>query len=323
MYKRASIKQLGGGYGLGFHWTTWNVDQNGVNIPFEEQVNNFDLNFFVNQAKELGAKHILLTNCHAHQYTACPNPYIDKLIPNRTCKRDLIGELAEALEKEDIKFIMYYHHGCDGAHQDPDWWKACGADDFFSDTFYKNYIDIVSYFGERYGKKIQAYWFDAGYGLFRRGYVPWEELTKAAKVGNPDRLVTYNSGVRTWGLYTPFQDYYAGETSTFRSQSTLIPCCDDLPHGEKTNTGLDWYAFAALHKWRIDPDNPDCAHWGIEKDTDDYKYEWDIPDSKKMAEMVKAYNAIGSTVTFNMLDYADGSIHPVDVKAIQEMRELL
>ncbi|MBQ7256180.1 MAG: alpha-L-fucosidase [Abditibacteriota bacterium] len=312
MYQRASIKQLGGGYGLGFHWTTWNVDQNGVDIPFEEQVNNFDLNFFINQAKELGASHVLVTNCHQYQFPAGPNPYIDKLIPNRTCKRDLMGELSEALAKEGIKFIMYYHHGCDGAHQDPDWWKACGAGDFYSDTFYKNYIDIVSYFGERYGKKIDAYWFDAGYGLFRRGVVPWEALSKAAKVGNPDRLITYNPGVRSWGLYTPYQDYYSGETHYF----------DDLPVGEKTNTGLDWYAFMALHKWVEDPDNPDCAQWGIDGTCYD-KQDWDISDSKKMAEFVKAYNAIGSTVTFNMLCYADGSIHPVDVKAIQEMRKYL
>ena len=310
-----SIKQLGGGYGLGFHWTTWNVTQEGLTIPFEERVNAFDVDKFVKQAKDLGAKHILLTNCHALQYSPCPNPYIDALIPNRTCKRDLIGELAEALHKEDMTFIMYYHHGCDGP-QDLVWWNACGANDFYSNTFYKNVINIISYFGERYGKLTDAYWFDAGYGYFRRGYVPWEEISNAARVGNPDRLITYNSGVHDWGSYTPFQDYYAGETNLKHLKT-------DLPHGEKTTTGLDWYAFVSLHKWLQSPDSKDCAQWGIEQDCYELDFNWDKPDPKEMADFVKAYNKIGSTVTFNMLCYADGSIHPVDKEAITNMRKYL
>ena len=65
MFKRNSIKQLGGGYGLGFHWTTWTADkEKGIPAPFEETVNKFDVDKFVKQAKDLGAKHILLTSCH-------------------------------------------------------------------------------------------------------------------------------------------------------------------------------------------------------------------------------------------------------------------
>ena len=312
MFKRNSIRQLGGGYGLGFHWTTWNVTQEGINIPFEEQVNNFDVDKFVRSAKNLGAKHVLITNCHALQYTPAPNPYIDALISNRTCKRDVIGELAEALRKEDMKFICYYHHGCDGP-QDPDWWNVCGGADYFSDIFYKNIINIISYIGERYGDKIDAFWFDAGYGYWRRGYVPWKELSEAARAGNPDRLITYNPGVKNYGSYTEYQDYYAGEVN--------YRCLECVPKEETVN-GMDWYSFMALHKWTENPDSMDCAQWGIDN-TCWNKKDWDKADPKDLAEYVKKFNAIGSTVTFNMLCYADGSILQDDADTINEMRKFL
>ena len=56
----------------------------------------------------------------------------------------------------------------------------------------------------RYGKKIAGYWFDDRYPL-----QPFEELYKATKVGNPDRIVSWNS----WILpkTTEFQEYYGGE----------------------------------------------------------------------------------------------------------------
>lgn len=313
MFNRNSITQLGGGYGLGFHWTTWNVNKEGKSIPFEEQVNNFNVDKFVKQAKDLGAKHILFTSCHQLQYVPCPNPYIDALIPNRTCKRDLIGELTESLQKENIKFICYYHHGCDGEHQDPIWWKACGAGDFYSNTFYKNIINIISYIGQRYGDKIDAFWFDAGYGLWRRGFVPWKDLSNAGRVGNPNRLITYNPGVRNFGSYTEFQDYYAGETN--------YQLFDYVPVGKKTITDLDWYAFASLHKWVVDPNVKECAQWGIDKTC--YNRKWDEPNPKEMADFVKAYNSIGSTVTFNMMCYNDGSIIEEDINAINNMKKYL
>lgn len=313
MVKRNSVIQLGGGYGLGFHWTTWNVNREGINLPFEEQVNNFNIDNFVRQAKTLGAKHILFTLTHEKQYFPCPNPVMDEIMPNRTCKRDLIGELAEALQKENIKFICYYHHGCDGEYQDPEWWKACGAGNYYSHTFYKNYINIISYIGKRYGKKINAFWFDAGYALWRRGFVPWKELSLAAREGNTDRLITYNPGVRNYGSYTEYQDYYAGETN--------YRLFDILPVGEKTNTGLDWYSFASLHKWVTDPNILDCAEWGI--DRNNYNTEWDRPDPEKMAEYVKAFNVIGSTVTFNMMIYSDGTIIKEDINAINKMKLFL
>jgi len=293
-------------YGLGFHWTTWNVDKDGNNLPFEEAVNNFDVEAFANQAQELGAGHVLLTSCHQLQHLPCPHPVIDEIMPNRTCKRDLIMEIADALLARDIKFMLYYHHGTDGELQDPEWWKATNAEDY--DTFYNNYFRILTYLGEKYKDKISAYWFDAGYGLTRRGDVPWEKMTEVAKAGYPNRPICYNSGILNFEKYTDFQDYWAGEMSVF----------DFLPEGDMTPSDLYWYAFIACH---IHPEWEGCGEWGIH--SENYKTVYEEPDHVAMAECVKAYNAHGGAVTFNMLCYQDGSIYAPDYNAMMKVKKLI
>ena len=118
-YERASFAPLRDTvYGIGFHWTTWTLPLEGEPVSFEEAVENFDVERFVEQAVAAGAGHVLITSTHQLHWLPAPNPEVDKVIAGRTCRRDLLMELADSLARAGIKLVLYYHHGTDGQQQD-------------------------------------------------------------------------------------------------------------------------------------------------------------------------------------------------------------
>lgn len=199
-------------YGVGVHWTAQTVPRNGQPLPFQKAVETFDVKKFVDAVVYAGADYLLFTAAHALQKLPAPNPVIDRLLPGRTCERDLIAELADGLAAKGKCLLVYYNHSCNHK-QDAAWEQAVGYHGLNKETFAKNLMGIVGWMGERYGDKIRAWWFDSPYSLDPRGphnslttdmtgfQFPWERFTVAAKLGFPARLVTYNPGVAKTFLY--------------------------------------------------------------------------------------------------------------------------
>ena len=201
-YKRANTDWLAKcRFGVGVHWTAQTVPRHGSPLPFQKAVDAFNVKKFVEQLTYAGADYLLFTAAHALQMLPAPNPVIDKILPGRTCKRDLIAELADALATKGMPLLVYYNHSCNGG-QDRPWEQAVGYHDKDKQRFAQNLMDIVGWMGERYKDKIKAWWFDSPYSLDRRGphnsvttdmtgfQFPWEKFTVAAKLGLPGRLVT-------------------------------------------------------------------------------------------------------------------------------------
>jgi hypothetical protein len=209
-------------FGIGIHWTAQTVPRNGPPKPFHKAAADFDLTGFMDAVEHAGADYVLFTSAHALQKLPAPNPVLDKILPGRTCERDLIGEMADALAAKQKHLLVYYNHSCN-VKQDAVWEQAVGYHAPDKNRFADNLMDIVSWMGDRYRDKIKAWWFDSPYSLDPRGphnsvttdmtgfQFPWERFTVAAKVGRPARLVTYNAGVNQTFLYTTHQDYWAGE----------------------------------------------------------------------------------------------------------------
>jgi alpha-L-fucosidase len=97
-----------------------------------------------------------------------PHPVIDKTLPGRTSKRDLIGELADALRAKGMPLLVYYNHSCNG-NDDPEWRKAVGYDGTDKSVLATNLIEIVAWMSKRYKDKIKTWWFDSPYSLDLRG----------------------------------------------------------------------------------------------------------------------------------------------------------
>jgi hypothetical protein len=215
-YVRASTDWLAKcRYGVGVHWTAQTVPRHGPPLSFQKAVDAFDVKRFVERLVYAGADHLLFTSTHALQMLPAPHPVIDKILPGRTCKRDLIAELADALAVKGMPLLVYYNHSCNGK-QDAAWEQTVGYHATNKTRFAQNLLEIIGWMGDRYKDKIKAWWFDSPYSLDRRGphnsvttdmtgfQFPWERFTEAAKRGFPERLITYNAGVNeTFPLHEP------------------------------------------------------------------------------------------------------------------------
>ena len=84
-------------FGIGIHWTAHTVPRSGSAKPFQKAVADFDLKGFLAAVEYAGADYVLFTSTHALQMLPAPHPVLDKILPGRTCERDLIAELADGL----------------------------------------------------------------------------------------------------------------------------------------------------------------------------------------------------------------------------------
>ncbi|MCX6900887.1 MAG: alpha-L-fucosidase [Verrucomicrobia bacterium] len=295
-------------YGIGVHWTAQTVPRNGDLLSFQRAVDAFKLKEFVEQVRLAGANYVLFTAAHALQMLPAPHPVIDRILPGRTCKRDLIGELADALAVHGLPLIIYWNHSCNG-RDDPEWRKAVGYDGQDKTVLAKNLIAIVAWMGQRYSDKIKAWWFDSPYSLDPRGshnsvttdmtgfQFPWEQFTVAAKTGFPGRLVTYNAGVAQTYLYTTHQDYWAGELVNLKAPAT----------SRHLDNGLQWFGWTCL-------DHRGWVHT---------KRNTEIPkplySDEEVAAFVRVCNAHQAPMTFNVGIYQDGTMASASVEQLRRL----
>lgn len=309
-YQRASFAPLAETrFGVGLHWTTATVPREGHPVPYEQAVAEFDVPAFVEQVEAMNAGHVLFTSTHSRHTFPCPHPIVEEILPGRTCERDLLGDLAEALAEVGKPFIVYYNSGTHAG--DPEWRSASGADDD-PDRFFDNWSSIISHLGERYKERVVAWWFDGGYELNdigdRVGGTPWEALSRAAKAGYGERLICHNPGIENLHSYTECQDYWAGEVCRLNY----------IPRGDATPMGLPWYAFVS---WHGDSRKPRCGHWVMSEEN--RALDWLSPPAEAAAAFVRRFNAVGGAVTFNVFCYQDGSIYDSDMATMRDLGALL
>ena len=308
-YKRANTDWLAKcRYGVGVHWTAQVVPRHGSPLPFQKAVDAFDVKTFVDQLTYAGADYLLFTAAHALQMLPAPHPVIDKILPGRTCKRDLIEELADALAAKGMPLLVYYNHSCNGK-QDAQWERAVGYHDKDRQRFAQNLIDIVGWMGERYKGKIKAWWFDSPYSLDPRGphnsvttdmtgfQFPWEQFTVAAKLGFPGRLVTYNPGVAQTFLYTTHQDYWSGELVNLNAPAK----------SRYLSNGLQWFGWTCL-------EDRAWVH---------HRLNTEVPKPLYADEEIIAYvrtcNSHQAPMTFNVGIYQDGTMAQPSVEQLHRL----
>jgi hypothetical protein len=207
-------------YGLMTQYGTWGYPKTGPRKSLEDFANEFDVPAFVSKAKMTGAAYVIWSLTWWEYRMLAPIQAVDDIVGNgtRTSSRDLIGELATALDAEGIRFILYYHTGQDGhlGYNSTDWWTAQqwpdvefttrGSGD--RSTFFNNWVNVITEIGNRYGSKLDGFFFDDGIVYYP---APFERLGQAAKAGNPNRLVSYNPWIVA--RHTDFQEVEFGEGS--------------------------------------------------------------------------------------------------------------
>jgi len=308
-YERANTDWLAEcRFGIGIHWTAQTVPRHGSPVNFQKAVDAFDIDVFIAAVEFSGADYVLFTSAHALQMLPAPHLVLDRILPGRTSKRDLIGELADALAAKGKHFLVYYNHSCNH-QQDSAWENAVGYHAPNKERFARSIMDIVGHMGERYGEKIKAWWFDSPYSLDPRGphnsvttdlngfQFPWERFTVAAKVGHPARLVTYNAGVNRTFLYTTHQDYWAGEMVNL----------DSPAKGRYLDNGLQWFGWTCIEDRR-------WVHTKL-----DTPIPAPLYTDEQVFQFVRACNEHMSPMTFNVGIYQNGTLAPGSVEQLHRL----
>lgn len=310
-YKHANTDWMDGNFGISIHWTAQSVPLHGAPKTYEQAVADFDVPSFVKTLKEINAKHLIFITSHGKPNLPMPNPVLDMFLPGLTTSRDLLGELAEALEKAEIDLIVYYNHCC--ARKNIEWKRRIGYAEGNLDLFAARICMIVEYIARRYGKRIKGWWFDSCYELddscptekrvstdLNGWRFPWEALTEAAKTGNPNAAVAYNSGENRNHLYTSHQDYSAGEITDLSS----LPAG---PYDSFTQGDLHthrWFC-ADLKRWVHNVPETPFAHPRFE--------------DKELEAFLNSYLERGAMMTLNVEIDQDGILNPETLAQIRRL----
>jgi hypothetical protein len=222
-----------------FHAAKWGVfahygPQSG-HEGWNAQIDAFDAEGLAEELAACGAGYFFITISHGHGLYCCPNETYDRLLEvdadqSRCSTRDLISDIADALEPHGIRMMVYLPSGAPGG--DPyavkklKWiggqtlgWGIEGntvREGRRPIEFMRNWEAIISDYSRRWGKKVNGWWLDGCYWpehIYRHDDEPnYKSLAAAVKAGNPDSLVAFNGGLETPILtHSEYEDFTAGE----------------------------------------------------------------------------------------------------------------
>ena len=283
-------------YGVTFHWTPTSHPRRGPQKPFPEAVQNLDVESLARTVKESGAGYVIFTSTHAPHWFPAPIEAIEKILPGNTCKRDLIGDLADALNSQGVKLLLYYPGGRGYEDDAPGipWGKASGWTEDKS-IYFDNFCKIFTEIGERYGDKIAGYWFDfCPFNVSHR----FEPLYRAAKTGNPDRIIAWNSWINR--IPSDFQEFLSGEIAT-----------GIVDIDRSTLRGLQ------PHIWII-ADDEDWVH-----ETADTEIGPPHLETGELIDFVRRCAEGQIVVSMNIGIYQDGGIGPATLEQLKALRQAI
>lgn len=271
-------------FGLMFQWGEWEYPRHGPKKQWPAMINDFDIAKFVEMVASTKAGYVVWSATWATYYFPAPIKAIERILPGRTCKCDLIGELADALRDRGIQLIVYYHCG----HGDKEWWAKNWVSNDDKRLFFRNWINIMHEIGERYGDRLAGWMYDDDCVYYP---APYERLGEAAKAGFRERIISYNPWIIARG--TNFQDLQFGEG--FHGDASMsIGGTGIYPAGPYK--GLHAHGMFIL----------DGPGWGIHRaDT-----VIDAPRFSKEQAIDIALNATdrNQALSWNLLMYEDGSV---------------
>lgn len=175
--KETPRHQLGNAkLGLFVHYV-FGLTQAAPGKPPTQNVNTFadalDANGIAKIAKTMGAQYVVFTSYHWRMTVLFPSQVWGALFPDHVSKRDVIGALAQALNREHIHLVLYVHPDDRHDFTKPMIEKLIHAG-YCSPSFHggephdpkwnRLYYRLLNEIGQRYGKEIAGYWEDDGGG---------------------------------------------------------------------------------------------------------------------------------------------------------------
>jgi hypothetical protein len=211
----------------------WLAEQNQLDPittteQWNELVDNFDCEGLAKQLSDAGAGYLIMTVRHGPVFFISPNAAYDRItgqVPSRCSNRDLIADLADALDKYGIKLIAYMLGQAPCMNEAEIKGFGVRSDDYYREgPFERNaeallrWQEVFREYSLRWGDKVSGWWIDACYRpntMYRHPDAPnFASIASAARAGNPDSIVTFNPGrFPRLKSITIHEDYIAGEVN--------------------------------------------------------------------------------------------------------------
>lgn len=128
---------------------------------------NFNAPSWAKVIKKMGVKYVKITTKHHDGFCLWPSEYSKYTVAQSPCKRDVLGELVEALDKEDID-IHFYYSILDWSHPDYRYSIKTKEDSIAFSRFLVFAENQVKELALRY-PTVKDFWFDG----------TWDESFKA------------------------------------------------------------------------------------------------------------------------------------------------
>ena len=307
-FRAATDWFIKGRYGLMFHWTSRSRPRRGQPKAYREAVDDFNVPRFADTVDAAGAGHVILTTSHADFRWPGPNPAVDKLLKGRTCKRDLIGEIADALADRGVRLMLYHHPG----HDDANWWARTGFDKPAHSTFIRNWTALIKDAGQRYGKRLAGWWFDDAMFTYYPLNPPWQQMAAAARAGNADRLICWNSWVlpkvTDWGDLSSWEVFLTPEVISGHGH---LPLAGDGRYTAGPQGGLQAHITTPATKGGWVYDREDSAIGGM------------LYQTPTLIRMLQEAARRRCVVTLNLEVYQDGGISRGAARQFAEVKQAL
>ena len=241
-------------YGLFVHYIASNApDSHGVRAEnVDRAADDFDVPRFAAEVRAMGVEYVIFTAWHWLMQPLYPSAVTELWRPGNSVRRDLIGEIIDALKAEDISVILYTHprdgHDFDSLDRARTGWGEGydpevpfgdhGSPSFDNFDYEKWNRYVTALYGElaqRYGSRIDGIWLDGmGPGRFMYGHlncqsyeypiVDYLRVRSIIKAANPRAAIIHNmNGERFNCDFVMPEGYYGVE---YKIPNALWPACE-------------------------------------------------------------------------------------------------
>jgi len=264
------------------------------------RIDRFDVEAFAGQIHQCKADYVIFTLGQNTGYYCSPNATYEKYLgakPGQRCsKRDLPGELGEALSKHGVKLILYLparhpKHDPEARAKLGDAGERRPA----PPEFVKRWSEVVREWSLRYKDKVAGWWFDGCYNT--QGW-DWNTFTAACRAGNPDSILAFNKGSKVTKAFRRLshrQDYTAGEQNDWAA----------TPEKNPAPEGMYWHVLSYMGSRWSRSDGPRTS-------------------DEEIIEHIRTVNKQGGVVTIDVkANYEDGKIISNHFKQLLAIGEAL
>lgn len=208
-------------------------------------VDGFDVKAFARQMAEAQVGWVLFCiDDHYFGWPCAPNHMFNEYTgyaPGERCsRRDLITEVAEALNARGVKLICYYA-GLNGCMRDPKSWAGL-RDDGNDRTppsveSRKRRIEVLREFADRYGDKVAGWWFDAVMpDSYQEQPYDWWAIKSVVHLANPKSVIAFSWGRnRQACMCRGVDDFTSGDS--YRKQDLMRLTPKNMP----AQGGILWH----------------------------------------------------------------------------------